>query len=109
MTMKYLFVCALAALMVVGAEAADNAKKAKAKGNPIAKLDTDKDGKVSQAEFVASQMKAYEKAEKEFDADKSAATFAKKDKNSDGFLTLDEIKAAPKGKKAPKNDAADEE
>ncbi len=53
------------------------------------KLDTDGDGKVSLAEFVAGK-KDKAKAEK---------AFTKLDKNSDGFLSKEELEGAKKKKK----------
>lgn len=50
----------------------------------LAKLDTDKDGKVSLDEFKAGMQKDPEKAE---------AKFKKKDADHDGFVTLEEMKA----------------
>ena len=102
--MKYWFVWALAALMVFGAEAAEKKAKGKdkGKGNPIAKIDADKDGKVSLEEFVADLEAKAEKADKEFDADAAEAAFEKKDKDGDGFLTAAEMAGGKKGpKKSP--------
>ncbi|MCP5536201.1 MAG: hypothetical protein H7A51_08205 [Akkermansiaceae bacterium] len=79
------------------------ASAAKEKGNKGAKpkktfatVDTDKDGKISLAEFSVGA-KDEAKAKKQFE---------KKDKNSDGFLSQEEFAANGKGKgkakKAPK-------
>ena len=48
----------------------------------MAKMDTDKDGKISRAEFNAAHDRM----------------FADRDKNKDGFITADEMKAHPEGK-----------
>lgn len=56
----------------------------------ITKLDTDKDGKVSKVEFLASPQAKKDEA-------KATARFGKMDKNSDGFLTKEEM--TPKKKK----------
>lgn len=101
--MKKWFVWALVAMMAVGVQAADKKKGNKGSGG----MDADKDGKVSKEEFVASQAKRAEKAGKEFDAKKAEKMFDKNDKNGDGFLTGDEIKASG-GQKQKKKKAASE-
>ena len=62
-------------------------------------LDTDKDGKLSEAEYVGKKQ-----GEK---ATKAKEEFKKLDKNNDGFLTLDEFKAGFKD--APKPEAPSSE
>lgn len=67
--------------------------KAKPKMNPeemVKRLDTDKDGKVSKAEFLASPNAKKDEA-------KATERFGKMDKDSDGFLTKEEM--TPKKKK----------
>ena len=63
--------------------AADSNRKKSA----FSKADTDHDGKVSQAEFVAA-------AKGKRNESKAADTFAKMDTNKDGFLTPDEFNKA---------------
>jgi len=53
-------------------------------------LDTDKDGKISLAEFLAPAANVPSTVQ-----DMLKANFAKLDTNSDGFLTLDELTARP--------------
>ncbi|WP_395752046.1 EF-hand domain-containing protein [Prosthecobacter sp.] len=91
---------AILALSAVTSFAADGDAPKKAegdKGKPkfspeemFAKLDTDKDGKISKAEFMASPGAKKDEA-------KAAERFGKMDKNSDGSLTKDEM--TPKKKK----------
>lgn len=76
------------------------------KGNP---MDSDKDGKVSKKEFLAAREKAAEKADKEFKSAAVEKQFAARDKNKDGFLTGDELKAPPKKEPAPKKKQAPED
>ena len=104
--MKYLFVWAMAALMIVGV---DTVNAAPAKKSPIEKMDTDKDGKVSKEEFVAAAEEKADQNEAEFDADACEATFVKKDANKDGFLTAEEMKAGGKANKNAAAKAADED
>ena len=66
--------------------------KGKPKMNPeelIKKLDTDKDGKISKAEWLASPQAKKDEA-------KATERFGKLDKNADGFITLDEFTAKKK-------------
>ena len=65
-----------------------NAADEKKKGGGFGAMDTDKDGKVSKAEFVAAQK----------DATKAESRFSQLDKNSDGFLTKEEFEAGQKKK-----------
>ena len=65
-------------------------------------MDTDKDGKVSKQEFCAFSAKIAEKKGTEFNAAGAEKQFKAKDKNGDGFLTGEELVAAPKAPKAPK-------
>ena len=67
--------------------------KDKAPKKTFEEVDSDKDGKVSEAEFIAGA-KSEEKAKK---------SFKKKDKNADGFLNKEEFaKEKGKGPKKPK-------
>ncbi len=83
---------AILALSAVTSFAADgDAKKEGDKGKPkmdpaemMKKLDTDKDGKVSKAEWLASPAAKKDEA-------KATERFGKMDKNSDGSLTLEEL------------------
>lgn len=91
----------LSIVMLVGFVAMD----ASAKEKPAEKTrtaDTDKDGKVSQEEFLALAKKNAEKKEQEFNQKRAENIFAKKDTNKDGFLTADDVvkKTAPKKKGA---------
>jgi Ca2+-binding EF-hand superfamily protein len=71
-------------------------KKGKGKGPEaaFAKLDTNKDSKISLDEFKAREMKVKEGDENKKQPD-PAKVFAKKDANSDGFLDIEEFKAKP--------------
>lgn len=94
---SFLAVLALSAVTSFAAEGDAPKKpegdKGKPKMNPeemIKKLDTDKDGKVSKAEFMASPNAKKDEA-------KATERFGKMDKDSDGFLTKEEM--TPKKKK----------
>ncbi len=84
-------IAALAAL--VGFTGSAFAAEGKKRG---AKVDADGDGKVTQAEFVAS-------VKDRMDEGKAKTAFSKRDKNGDGVLSADEMKPAEgkegKGKK----------
>jgi Ca2+-binding EF-hand superfamily protein len=84
----------LAALIPATALLADD--KPKGKGNPFKKHDTDNDGKISKAEFLAPA-KNKEAAE---------GRFAKADADKDGFLSAEEFKATM-GKPKKKEGAAE--
>jgi Ca2+-binding EF-hand superfamily protein len=78
----------LLALSFIGFLNADPDKKGRGKGhkgkhNHFEKMDTDKDGKVTKAEWTA----------------KHEAKFAKADANNDGVVTLEELKSLHKDKK----------
>ena len=94
---KQIITAAVAVLLSLplALNAADKAKK---KGNPFAAADTDGNGKVSQAEFVAAM-------KDKGDAAAVKARFAKMDKDSDGSLTQEEFNAgaAKKGGKKKKD------
>jgi Ca2+-binding EF-hand superfamily protein len=84
-----LAILALSAVTSFGADAPKKPEgdKGKPKMNPeemLKKLDTDKDGKVSKAEFLASPNAKKDEA-------KATERFGKMDKNSDGSLTLEEL------------------
>ena len=82
---------AILALSAVTSFAADGDAPKKPEGEPkmspeeiIKKLDTDGDGKVSKAEWMASPRAKKDEA-------KATERFSKMDKNADGFITLDEL------------------
>lgn len=82
---------AVLALSAVTSFAADGDAKKPEGGKPkmdpaemLKKLDTDKDGKVSKAEWLASPNAKKDEA-------KATERFGKMDKNSDGSLTLEEL------------------
>lgn len=83
--------CATVVLLVAGASMAGE-KKGKGPGDFFAKADTDKDGKLSLAEYKATCK----------DAAKAEAKFTAADTDKDGFLTPAELKAAHGGKKSEK-------
>lgn len=94
-----LAILALSAVTSFAAEGDAPKKPEGDKGKPklspeeiIKKLDTDKDGKVSKAEFLASPQAKKDEA-------KATERFGKLDKNTDGFITQEEFSAAPKKKK----------
>jgi len=75
-----------AALLVPAIVFAQDGAKPERKGNPFGKMDTNKDGKISKEEFLASPM-----AQK--NPERAEARFAKLDTDKDGFLSADELKA----------------
>jgi hypothetical protein len=77
---------------------------AEAKSNP---MDTDKDGKVSCAEYCVAASATAEKKGATFNEAAAKKQFKAKDKDSDGFLTGAEL--AKKAKQAPKAKAEDED
>jgi Ca2+-binding EF-hand superfamily protein len=88
---KQFLIAATAALLSLplAVNAADENKK---KGGGFTAADTDKDGKISVAEYVvAVKERADEKAAK--------ARFTELDKDKDGFLTREEFAAGAGGKK----------
>jgi hypothetical protein len=80
------------ASLALAADAPAKPKKPVDKAAQFAKMDADKDGKVTKDEFLASAKDDAAKAKK-------ADQFAKLDKDKDGSLTLDEFKAPPAPKK----------
>ena len=85
---SYLTVAALALGVAAPAFAADKPKADPAEA--FKKMDKDSDGSLTEAEIVGKKTGEM--------ADKAKAMFAKKDKNKDGKLSLEEFKAG--GKKA---------
>lgn len=81
-------IATLLSLVLICSFGSLQAKKSKG-GDGFSKLDTDNDGKISKAEFIAGA-KDKVKAEKKF---------SKLDKDSDGFLSKEELSAAKKKKK----------
>lgn len=89
-------VFSLAAVAILGGSFAQAEDKEEPKKKPdpekvFARLDADKDGKLSLAEFVGKK-----EGEKKTQAEKA---FGRKDKDSDGSLTKEEFLAPPKKKK----------
>jgi Ca2+-binding EF-hand superfamily protein len=64
-------------------------------------MDADKDGKVSQAEFLSSKKANADKKGTAFDEAAMKAQFEKKDLDKDGKLSVEEQAPAPKADKAP--------
>lgn len=103
MKKQLLLLAAVAALVSLPVEsfAADVGRKKSA----FSKADTDGDGKVTQAEFVAA-------AKGKRGESKAADAFARLDKNKDGSLTTEEFKGGDNAKTeaaktdAPKTDSA---
>ncbi len=87
MTAKTLFSIGLGGLMLTSVASAKNKKS-------FEELDTNNDGKLSEAEFIAGAKKP-EKAKKKF---------KKRDKNGDGFLSPEEFSRKKKGKGKKKKD-----
>lgn len=87
---KFLPAAAMAAFLSlsIAAFAAD----ANRKKNALGKVDADKDGKITEAEFVAAMKDRLDEA-------KAKAAFAKRDKNHDGVLTADEMKTVAEDRK----------
>ena len=94
--MKRLIGCAMVVLGLAAIQAG-----AAEKAGP---MDKNSDGKVSKQEFVDAQSAKLQKAGKEVKTAAIEKQFAAKDKNGDGFLTGDELVAAPKAPKAPAED-----
>jgi len=88
-TMKNLPLVAAAAVLTLAAAvyAADDAKPNRA----FSKADTNGDGKVSEAEYLAAQKDKTDEAKA-----KAKSAFARRDKNKDGVLSADEFKTAGK-------------
>lgn len=87
-TMKFLpLVLAAAAALTLAAAvyAADDAKPNRA----FSKADTNGDGKLSEAEYLASMKDKSDEAKA-----KAKTAFARRDKNKDGALSADEFKVA---------------
>lgn len=87
---SYLTVAALALGIAAPAFAADKEKPKVDPAEAFKKMDKDSDGSLTEAEVVGKKTGEM--------ADKVKAMFAKKDKNKDGKLSLEEFKAG--GKKA---------
>lgn len=93
-----LFITAAAAALVCSVstfaqEAGHHGKDAPKKGGAFAKADTDSDGKLTEAEFVAFSAKR-------LSADEAKAKFKELDKDGNGSLSREEFAAGmPKKKK----------
>ncbi len=83
-----LFLCST----VIAEDGDQKKKKGKKPKRTFVEVDTDKDGKIGEAEFTAGAK----------DEAKAKARFGKKDKDNDGFLSKEEFGGKPKGKKGPK-------
>lgn len=94
--MRKLFTLLTVAAVALGVAAPSfAAKDEKKKPDPEAafkKMDKDGDGSLTEAELVGKKTGEM--------ADKAKAMFARKDKNKDGKLSLDEFKAGPKKPKS---------
>ena len=90
MKTKFLPAAAMAGFLSLSvvAFAADATRKK----NALGKIDADKDGKITEAEFVAGMKERMDEA-------KAKAAFARLDKNHDGVLTADEMKAFAEDRK----------
>lgn len=62
-----------------------------AENDYFAKLDKNKDGKVTEEEWVTKNRQTSKKKGKDFDEEKSKLTFHKRDLNKDGVITRDEL------------------
>lgn len=91
--MKKLICCLTMAALVFGVSISAKAADEKKKPDPEAqfkKLDTDNDGKLTEAEFIGKRTgDAAEKAKK---------AFARRDTDKNGSLSLEEFKTMPKKK-----------
>lgn len=100
MKKKSILLCGLVASQILFTSTAftaeDEKKKKKAAKTPemqMKKMDTDKDGKISETEFLAKAKNDEIKA-------KMQKGFKMMDKDQDGFISMEELKArAAKGKK----------
>lgn len=91
---KLLATLLLAAIPTLSAEEQSKSKPEKSPQDVFAKMDTDKNGSLSKAEF-STKIKDPAKAEKRF---------AKADSNKDGAISLEEFTAARDKKKDPSKD-----
>lgn len=98
-TMKKLPLVATAAAALTLAAAVYAADDAKA-NRAFSKADSNGDGKVSEAEFLAAQKDKSDEAKT-----KAKTAFARRDKNKDGALSAEEFKVA--GKKGTGDNATE--
>ncbi len=80
----------LSGLLVIGAHAAEQG---------FIRADTDKDGKISKAEYTEFLKQRFESQGKEGYKKAAEAQFKRKDKNKDGFLDEEEFAIKAKRKK----------
>lgn len=97
MKLNKLFIIGFSSILLTAAASAEDKEKGKKKGpkgpkKTFVEVDTDKDGKVSEAEYIVGAK----------DADKAKERFAKKDKDSDSFLSKEEYDSKRPAKKGPK-------
>jgi len=94
MKLNKLIIVGLSSLLFASTVSAKPDKKKGPKGpkKSFEELDTDKDGKISEVEFIDGRKNEAKAKER----------FKKKDKDADGFLNKTEFAKKGKGKKGPK-------
>ncbi|MEZ7955800.1 MAG: hypothetical protein QMC23_04095 [Rubritalea sp.] len=100
MKLNKLLLIGFSSILLTAVGSAEDEAPAKDKKGPkgppksFEELDADKDGKISEVEFIGKRKGKGE--------EKAKAHFKEKDKDADGFLSKEEFAKKGKGKKGPK-------